>query len=112
MGEQIEFQAGTETIAGYLAVPAAGAGPGVLVLHAWWGLTPSFTAVCDRLAEAGFVAVAPDLHAGQTATTIAEAEVLLATRSAGHAAAQSEQPMHFSSPFSWRQSRCRPRKRG
>src|SRR5262245_23758435 len=33
-------------------------------------------------------------------------------QSAGHAAAQSEQPTHFSSPFSWRWSRCRPRKRG
>ena len=33
-------------------------------------------------------------------------------QSAGHAAAQSEQPTHFSSPFWCRQSRCRPRKRG
>src|SRR5581483_12088934 len=33
-------------------------------------------------------------------------------QSAGHAAAQSEQPTHFSSPFSCRCSRCRPRKRG
>ena len=87
MGEQIEIQAGAATSAGYLAVPAAGAGPGVLVLHAWWGLTPTFTAVCDRLAEAGFVALAPDLHAGQTATTITEAEALLKTQSAGHSAA-------------------------
>src|SRR5207302_1101905 len=33
-------------------------------------------------------------------------------QSAGQAAAQSEQPTHFSSPFSYRCSRCRPRKRG
>src|SRR3954453_6393141 len=33
-------------------------------------------------------------------------------QSAGHAAAQSEQPTHFSSPFSCVCSRCRPRKRG
>ena len=31
---------------------------------------------------------------------------------AGQAAAQSEQPTHFSSPFACFQSRCRPRKRG
>jgi carboxymethylenebutenolidase len=62
---------------GYLAVPAAGSGPGVLVLHAWWGLTPFFTSVCDRLAEAGFVALAPDLHHGQTAATVEEAEALV-----------------------------------
>src|SRR4249919_913795 len=33
-------------------------------------------------------------------------------QSAGQAAAQSEQPTHFSSPFSCVWSRCRPRKRG
>src|SRR5581483_11169660 len=33
-------------------------------------------------------------------------------QSAGHAAAQSEQPTHFSSPFSCRCRRWRPRKRG
>src|SRR5215210_4424350 len=33
-------------------------------------------------------------------------------QSAGQAAAQSEQPTHFSSPFSWRWRMWRPRKRG
>lgn len=41
-------------------------GPGILVLHAWWGLTPFFKQTCDRLADAGFVALAPDLSGGQT----------------------------------------------
>ena len=63
----------------YLAVPEHDAGAGVLVLHAWWGLTSVFTDVCDRLAAAGFVALAPSLFpAGATAATIAEAEALLA----------------------------------
>ena len=61
----------------YLAVPESGSGPGVLVLHAWWGLTPVFTAVCDGLAGAGYVALAPSLYAGgATAATIPEAEAL------------------------------------
>src|SRR5215203_7520138 len=61
----------------YLAVPESGAGPGVLVLHAWWGLTPIFTDVCGRLAAAGYVALAPSLYAdGATAATITEAEAL------------------------------------
>jgi len=64
---------------GYAVVPDAGSGPGVLVLHAWWGLTPFFTGLCDRLADEGFVALAPDLHGdGRTADTPDEAERLLA----------------------------------
>ena len=61
----------------YQATPENGNGAGVLVLHAWWGLTPFFTGLCDRLAEAGFVALAPDLFDGRTAATPAEAEALV-----------------------------------
>lgn len=61
---------------GYLAVPASGTGPGVLVLHAWWGLNPFLQGVCQRLARAGFTAFAPDLYHGQIAVSIAEAERL------------------------------------
>lgn len=64
---------------GYLAAPGAGKGPGVLVLHAWWGLTHFITELCDRLAAEGFVAFAPDLFAGQTAQTIDQAEQLVGT---------------------------------
>ena len=72
----MEFQANGRTASGYLAIPERGSGPGVVVLHAWWGLTEPFRQVCDRLAQAGFVALAPDLYQGKTATTIEEAEML------------------------------------
>jgi carboxymethylenebutenolidase len=76
MGEWL--QDGPQASRAYLAVPEQGSGPGVLVLHAWWGLTSTFTDVCDRLAAAGFVALAPSLFAdGATARTIPEAEALL-----------------------------------
>lgn len=71
-----EFQANGRTINGYLAVPEQGNGPGVLVLHAWWGLTEPFQQVCDRLAQAGFVAFAPDLYHGKTTASVEEAEAL------------------------------------
>ncbi len=64
---------------GYLSVPRTGRGPGVLVLHAWWGLNATMKGVCDRLAEAGFVAFAPDLYHGKVAQTIPEAEALSGT---------------------------------
>jgi carboxymethylenebutenolidase len=76
----ISFPAGDETGTGYLALPERSQGPGVLVLHAWWGLTPVFHAACDRLAAAGFVAFAPDLYYGKTAATIEEAQKLLEQR--------------------------------
>src|SRR5262249_110828 len=47
---------------GFLAAPPAGVGPGVLVLHAWWGLNETLKAFCKRLANSGFVAFAPDLY--------------------------------------------------
>ena len=73
----IESETEQGTGRGYTAVPVSGSGPGVLVLHAWWGLTPFFTGLCDRLAEAGFVVLAPDLFDGRTASTVPEAEALM-----------------------------------
>ncbi|HYF62867.1 MAG TPA: dienelactone hydrolase family protein [Herpetosiphonaceae bacterium] len=80
MGEHMTFQTGEATTAAYLALPESGRGPGVLVLHAWWGLTATFTEVCDRLARAGFVAFAPDLNAGQAAATVDDAMALMKSR--------------------------------
>jgi carboxymethylenebutenolidase len=51
-------------------------GPGVLVLHAWWGLNDTMKAFCTQLAESGFVAFAPDLYHGKVADNIADAETL------------------------------------
>jgi carboxymethylenebutenolidase len=59
-----------------MAVPTTGGGPGVIVIHAWWGLTEFFRQTCDRLAQEGFLAYAPDLYSGATAKTIEEAERL------------------------------------
>lgn len=63
---------------GYLALPAAGTASPVLVLHPWWGLNDTVRGVCDRLADAGFVAFAPDLYHGEVTDQIAEADRLAA----------------------------------
>lgn len=49
----------------------------MLVLHSWWGLTPGAKAFCDRLADEGFVVLAPDLLEGARPETAAEAELEL-----------------------------------
>ena len=61
---------------GFLALPAAGTGSAVLVLHAWWGLNETIRAFCQQLAGAGFVAFAPDLYHGRLTDTIPGAEAL------------------------------------
>lgn len=76
MGEWVHV--GSDGGRAYLATPEAGTGAGVLVLHAWWGLTAAFTGICDRLAAEGFVALAPGLYPdGATADTIPDAEALI-----------------------------------
>ncbi len=75
---------------GYLAVPPAGKGPGVLVLHAWWGLNDTMRAFCTRLADSGFVAFAPDLYHGKVADTIAGAEALVKALNANYHQAMAE----------------------
>lgn len=86
----MEFQAGSKTKSGYLAVPPSGNGPGVLVLHAWWGLNEFFVDLCDRLACEGFVALAPDLYDGAVATSLEEAERLRDAHDVAAAAAESK----------------------
>lgn len=67
MGELVEFPSNGHTCSGYLAVPPSGSGPGLIVIQEWWGLVPHIEEVVDRFADAGFVALAPDLfHGGKT----------------------------------------------
>lgn len=56
------------TGSGYLIAPEGGEGRGVLVLGSWWGLDDGLRGICDRLADRGFVALAPDL-VGDARTT-------------------------------------------
>ena len=65
------------TAHGYLALPAGGSGPGVIVIQEWWGLTSHIADVTNRLAAKGFVALAPDLYGGSTTHDSAEAGELM-----------------------------------
>ena len=67
MAETVEFRSNGNMASGYLATPASGKGPGVLVIQEWWGLDSGIKENADRLAAAGFVALAPDLYHGELA---------------------------------------------
>lgn len=66
-GTMVEFSGSGVDARGYLSTPSQGSGPGVLVIQEWWGLDSGIKEMTDRLADAGFVALAPDLYHGELA---------------------------------------------
>ncbi len=81
MGENVEFKSNGQSANGYLAIPASGSGPGVIVIQEWWGLVDHIRDVCDRFAAEGFVALAPDLYHGKTTKSPDEAgKMMMALR--------------------------------
>jgi carboxymethylenebutenolidase len=77
MGEKISFTVNGQKGDGWLARPASGKGPAVVVIQEWWGLVPHVKDVTERFAKEGFVAFAPDLYHGKTTTSPDEAGRLL-----------------------------------
>ncbi len=65
--QNVTFPSNGHEAHGYLATPAGGTGPGVIVIQEWWGLDDHIADICDRLAAEGFVALAPDLYGGRVA---------------------------------------------
>ncbi|KFE55268.1 dienelactone hydrolase family protein [Pseudomonas syringae] len=63
MGSMIDIQArdGSGSFKGYLAVPASGSGPGVVIGQEIFGINANMRQVADFYAEEGYVALVPDL---------------------------------------------------
>jgi len=58
--------------------PGGSSGPGVLVLHSWWGLNDWTREFCRRLAGEGYSTLAPDLLGGELPSSETEGETVLA----------------------------------
>ncbi len=66
MGANVDFpKTSGGTARGYLAEARDPKAPGVVVIQEWWGLQGQIKGTCDRLAAAGFHALAPDLYGGK-----------------------------------------------
>jgi carboxymethylenebutenolidase len=79
----------------YLAKPDLENAPGVLVLHAWWGLNPFIRQITDRLCTEGFVALAPDYYAGKVASSIDQAQGLKSTMDRSSTYAFAKQSLEY-----------------
>ncbi|MDE1989709.1 MAG: dienelactone hydrolase family protein [Betaproteobacteria bacterium] len=61
---------------GYLAQAGQGR-PGMVVIQEWWGLNAQICGIADRLAAAGYNALAPDLFKGRIAQDADEASHMM-----------------------------------
>src|SRR5579862_8820948 len=50
--------------------------PGVIIIHEWWGLVPHVKGIADKYAALGYVAIAPDLYGGASASNPDDARKL------------------------------------
>jgi carboxymethylenebutenolidase len=90
MGTNVEFhRPDGKSVSGYLAEPASPSGaPGVVVVQEWWGLNAQIRGVADRLADAGFHALVPDLYRGKSTVEEEEAQHLMQGLNFADAASQ------------------------
>lgn len=85
-----------EQLSGYLARPSGGEpAPAVIVIQEWWGLNEHIMDVTRRFAQAGFVALAPDLYKGAVATEPDEARKLVMELDQPEAVQEIDQAMAF-----------------
>jgi carboxymethylenebutenolidase len=84
-GTMVQYPSNGATTSAYLSTPAAGTGPGVIVIQEWWGLVGHVKNVADRFAAEGFSALAPDLYHGKTTDEPDEAGKLFMALNVGQA---------------------------
>ena len=91
MGHMVSFQRPDgKAVQGYLAEPATSANganaPAIVVIQEWWGLNAQIRGVADRLAQAGYQALVPDLYRGKATVEAEEAHHLMTGLDFGDAA--------------------------
>ena len=76
--QRVTFPSSAGEASGVLVTPdGGGKPPGVVVIQEWWGINEQIQAVAERYAQAGFVAVVPDLYHGKLAKDAEEAGAMM-----------------------------------
>jgi carboxymethylenebutenolidase len=87
-GSMITFPSPAGLTPGYLSLPEHRTGSGVVVIQEWWGLVDHIKDIADRFADAGFVALAPDLYHGETTKSPDDAQKRLMALNIANAGAE------------------------
>ncbi|MFC5430661.1 dienelactone hydrolase family protein [Paraburkholderia denitrificans] len=67
-----------QALQGYLAKPEKTEGaPAIVVIQEWWGLNDQIRGVANRLAQAGYLVLVPDLYRGKATVEEEEANHLM-----------------------------------
>jgi len=61
MGQTIQIHSADGSFSGYLAIPASGKGPGLVVSQEIFGVNANMRRVADYYAEEGYTVLVPDL---------------------------------------------------
>ena len=90
MGTTVAFKRPDgQVVHGYLAEPKQAAGASaIVVIQEWWGINDQIRGVADRLANAGYIALVPDLFRGKSTLDAEEAHHLMTALNFGDAASQ------------------------
>jgi carboxymethylenebutenolidase len=90
MGTSVTFnRPDGKIVHGYLAEPEQAQGAAaIVVVQEWWGVNEQIRAVADRCAQAGYIALVPDLYRGQSTVDAEEAHHLMSGLDFGDAASQ------------------------
>lgn len=96
VGAEVDYGPGR----GYLARPAGTPRAGLVVIHEWWGLNDNIREMSNRLAAAGYLALAVDLYEGNVAGEPAEARTLMQALMRDDARAAS----HLGAALRWLES--------
>ncbi len=87
---------GNTTLKSYLARPkASGKHPAVVVIQEWWGLNENIKDIANRFAQAGYVALAPDLYHGVVVSEPNEARKLVMELDMAAAVSEIQQGMAY-----------------
>lgn len=96
VGQEVDYGPGR----GYLARPPGVPRAGLIVIHEWWGLNDNIREMSNRLAEAGYLALAVDLYEGPVAGDPDEARTLMQALMRDETRAE----LHLGAAFRWLQN--------